>query len=35
VWINRLGERAEPAPTLELADLIGLADGLEELVPPG
>jgi 2-haloacid dehalogenase len=35
VWINRLGERAEPAPTRELADLIGLADGLEELVPPG
>jgi 2-haloacid dehalogenase len=34
VWINRLGERAEPAPTRELADLTGLADVLDELVPP-
>ena len=33
VWINRLGERAEPAPTRELPDLIGLADVLDELVP--
>jgi 2-haloacid dehalogenase len=33
VWINRLGERAEPAPTRELRDLEGLADVLEELVP--
>ena len=33
VWINRLGERAEPAPTHELADLDGLADVLDELVP--
>ncbi|MBV9413726.1 MAG: HAD hydrolase-like protein [Solirubrobacterales bacterium] len=32
VWINRLGERAEPAPTRELADLHGLADVLDELV---
>jgi 2-haloacid dehalogenase len=34
VWINRLGERGEPAPTRELADLSGLADVLDELVPP-
>jgi 2-haloacid dehalogenase len=33
VWINRLGESAEPAPTRELADLTGLADVLDELVP--
>jgi 2-haloacid dehalogenase len=33
VWINRLGERAEPAPSRELADLTGLADVLDELVP--
>ena len=33
VWINRLGERAEPAPTRELPDLHGLADVLDELVP--
>jgi 2-haloacid dehalogenase len=32
VWINRLGERAVPAPTRELADLTGLADVLDELV---
>jgi len=35
VWINRLGERAEPAPTRELHDLTGLADVLDELVPAG
>jgi 2-haloacid dehalogenase len=34
VWINRLGERGEPAPTRELGDLNGLADVLDELVPP-
>ena len=34
VWINRLGERAEPAPTRELRGLTGLADTLETLVPP-
>jgi 2-haloacid dehalogenase len=34
VWINRLGERGEPAPTRELADLTGLADVLDELVAP-
>jgi 2-haloacid dehalogenase len=33
VWINRLGERAEPLPTRELPDLTGLADVLDELVP--
>ena len=32
IWINRLGERAEPAPTRELPDLEGLADVLDELV---
>ena len=34
IWINRLGERAEPAPTREQPDLSGLADALDELVPP-
>jgi 2-haloacid dehalogenase len=34
VWINRLGERAEGAPTRELPDLTGLADVLDEIVPP-
>jgi 2-haloacid dehalogenase len=33
VWINRLGQRGEPAPTRELANLSGLADVLDELVP--
>ena len=33
VWINRLGETAEPAPTRELSGLTGLADTLEELAP--
>ena len=33
VWINRLGERAEPAPTRELPDLTRLPDTLDELVP--
>jgi 2-haloacid dehalogenase len=33
VWINRLGERREPAPTRELRDLAPLADTLDELVP--
>jgi 2-haloacid dehalogenase len=33
VWINRLGETAEPAPTRELGGLTGLADTLEELAP--
>lgn len=33
IWINRLGERREPAPTRELPDLERLADTLDELVP--
>jgi len=33
VWINRYGERAEPAPTRELPDLSRLPDTLDELVP--
>jgi 2-haloacid dehalogenase len=33
IWINRLGERHEPAPTRELSSLDGLADVLDELVP--
>jgi 2-haloacid dehalogenase len=33
VWVNRLGERADPAPTREILDLAGLADALDELVP--
>jgi 2-haloacid dehalogenase len=32
VWINRLGERAEPVPDRELTDLAGLPDALDELV---
>ena len=32
VWINRLGERHEPAPTREQPDLSGLADVLDELL---
>ena len=32
VWINRLGERAELAPTRELPDLAGLAGVLDDLV---
>ena len=33
VWINRLGEVADPAPTRELPDLLMLADTLEDLLP--
>jgi 2-haloacid dehalogenase len=33
VWINRLAEQREPAPTRELSSLEGLADVLDELVP--
>ena len=33
VWINRLGESADPPPTRELPDLRGLADTLDELAP--
>ena len=32
VWINRYGERHEPAPTRELSDLTGLPEVLDELV---
>jgi 2-haloacid dehalogenase len=34
IWINRLAERREPAPSRELPDLHGLADALDELVSP-
>jgi 2-haloacid dehalogenase len=33
VWINRLGEVAEPQPDVELRTLDGLADALDMLVP--
>ena len=33
VWINRLGEKADPQPTRELADLGELPDVLDDLVP--
>jgi 2-haloacid dehalogenase len=33
IWINRLGERADPAPSRELPTLEGLADALDSLVP--
>ena len=33
IWINRLEERADPAPTRELPSLEGLADVLDELIP--
>jgi 2-haloacid dehalogenase len=33
VWINRLGERFDTAPTRELPDLRGLPDVLDALVP--
>jgi 2-haloacid dehalogenase len=33
VWVNRLGERADPEPTRELPDLSELPDTLDELVP--
>jgi 2-haloacid dehalogenase len=33
VWINRLGEEAEPKPDRELTDLSKLPDTLDELVP--
>jgi 2-haloacid dehalogenase len=34
VWINRLGERGDPAPTREMQELSGLADVIDELIPP-
>jgi 2-haloacid dehalogenase len=33
IWINRLGERADPEPTRELTDLARLPETLDELVP--
>jgi 2-haloacid dehalogenase len=33
VWVNRLGERADPEPTREIPDLTTLPDVLDELVP--
>jgi 2-haloacid dehalogenase len=33
IWINRLGEPADPRPAATLPDLSGLADALDELVP--
>jgi 2-haloacid dehalogenase len=33
IWINRLGEEAQPKPSRELRDLSLLADTLDELVP--
>ncbi len=33
IWINRLGEAADPVPTRELADLEKLPATLDELVP--
>jgi 2-haloacid dehalogenase len=33
VWINRLGEAADPEPTAEQPDLAGLADSLDRIVP--
>jgi len=32
IWINRLGERPGPEPTVELPDLTGLPDALDALV---
>ena len=33
VWINRLGEAADPKPDRELPDLSGLPDAVDDLVP--
>jgi 2-haloacid dehalogenase len=33
IWINRLGEEADPQPDVELRSLSGLADSLDSLVP--
>jgi 2-haloacid dehalogenase len=35
IWINRGGQQGEPRPTRELPDLTGLAEVLDDLVPPG
>lgn len=34
IWINRLGEPDDPRPARTLRSLAGLADALDELVPP-
>ena len=34
VWVNRLGEQGDPAPTREIGDLAPLPDALDELVSP-
>ena len=33
IWINRLGEEAEPQPDVEMRSLAGLVDSLDSLVP--
>ena len=33
IWVNRLGEEADPQPDVELHSLSGLADSLDSLVP--
>jgi FMN phosphatase YigB (HAD superfamily) len=33
IWINRLGEEAEPVPDVELHSLTALGDSLDSLVP--
>jgi 2-haloacid dehalogenase len=33
IWVNRLGEEAEPQPDVELRSLTGLAEHLDSLVP--
>ena len=33
IWINRLGEEAEPQPDIELRSLAGLPESLDSLVP--
>jgi len=33
VWVNRIGEGADPQPDVELHSLAGLADSLDSLVP--
>jgi 2-haloacid dehalogenase len=35
IWINRLGEPADPRPARTLSDLSALADALDAIVPPG
>jgi FMN phosphatase YigB (HAD superfamily) len=32
IWINRLGEKPGPQPTVELPDLTGLPETLDRLV---